>query len=291
MDLLEAVLYGIVQGVTEWLPISSTAHLRILPEILGKPDPGAAFTAVIQLGTLLAVLIFFRGELWRALKGWAGSFTNPQLRGTHEAIMGWAIAVGTVPIVVFGVLFKDSIKGQLRSLYVVATMLIVVGILLWIAEKFAKQTRSLESFTVRDGLIIGLCQACALIPGASRSGSTMIGGLTLGFDRSTAAKASFLLSVPSIFAAGIKEFWDARQEILGAQLMPVLVATVVSFVVGYATIAWLIGYLQKRSVGVFVVYRVVLGIVLLVLLQTGKIEPMSGVSQEAANVSASTSRT
>lgn len=270
MDLIQAILYGVVQGLTEWLPISSTAHLRILPSLVGWQDPGAAFTAVIQLGTLLAVLIYFRTDLAKIFMGWLRSISGKE-RGTLEARMGWGIVWGTIPIVVFGVLFQRAIKGSLRSLYVVATSLIVVGIVMWIAERVGTQRRKIEDVGVRDGLWVGLWQAVALIPGASRSGSTISGAMFAGFDRATAARYSFLLSVPSVLAAGAKELVDARHEILGAQLTPTLVATVVSFVVGYASIAWLIGYLQKHSTAVFVVYRILVGVAILVLLQMGRI--------------------
>ena len=284
MDILKAIIYGIVQGITEWLPISSTAHLRVVPALAGWEDPGAAYTAVIQLGTLLAVLIYFRKELAMAFTGWAASLIHADQRGTPEAKMGWAIFVGTIPIVICGVLFKDAIEGSLRSLYVISVSLIVVGLLMLVAEKFGKQNRRLGDVRIIDGLIVGCCQAVALIPGASRSGSTLVGGLFSGFDRATAAKFSFLLSVPSIFAAGLKEFWSYRDQIMGDQLVPIIVATVVSFIVGYATIAFLLNYLAKRSTAVFVGYRIALACLLLVLLQTGKLDPMQGIEPKTPDV-------
>lgn len=280
MGLLEAVVYGILQGLTEFLPISSTAHIRIAPSLLGWQDPGAAFTAVIQIGTLLAVLLYFRKDLGDVLRGWVKSFGGD--RGTVEAKVGWGIVIGTLPIVIFGFLFKDQIKSDaVRSLYVVATMLIVMGIVLAIAERFAPRKREFVDLTVKDGMWVGLWQAIALIPGASRSGSTISGALFAGLSRTTAARFSFLLSIPSILAAALLELAEERHELLGAGLMPTLVATVVSFVVGYASIAYLMKLLQTKSTVGFIVYRVALGVLLLVLLQTGRLQPMAGEPAKA----------
>lgn len=287
MDFLTAVFYGIVQGITEWLPVSSTAHLRLLPVVLGQPDPGAAFTAVIQLGTLLAVLIYFWKDLSRIFVAWARSVPSGD-RSAPDARLGWGIFFGSIPIVIFGLAFRHAIEGRLRSLVVVGTSLIVIGIVMLIAERFGTKRRKLEDLTVRDGLIVGLWQAIALIPGASRSGSTISGGLFQGFDRATAARYSFLLSVPSVLAAGLKELWDARHVILGSQLAPTLVATAVSFIVGYASIAWLIGYLQRHSTAVFVAYRVLLGATILALVMTGRVADSHPVSTEPAHVSQAT---
>lgn len=274
MGIVEAVVLGIVQGLTEFLPISSTGHLRVVPTLFGWEDPGAAFTAVIQLGTLAAVLIYFWKDLVTIFTAWLRSLAGEK---SYEGRLGWAIVVGTIPIVVLGLLGKDYIEGSLRSLTVVATMLIVVAILMLIAEKFSSHKRSSDSLSPRDGLIVGLWQAVALIPGASRSGSTITGGLFLGLERAAAARFSFLLSVPSIFAAGIYEAVKERKEILGSNLTPIIVATVVSFIVGYAAIAFLMSYLQKRSTMVFIVYRIVLGVVLLALVFSGRLDPMVGL--------------
>ncbi|MGV3615444.1 MAG: undecaprenyl-diphosphate phosphatase [Fimbriimonas sp.] len=267
ITLLQAVVYGVVQGLTEWLPISSTAHLRVIPALCGWQDPGSAFTAVIQLGTILAVLIYFAKDLGRAIGGWFGSLTGKG-KDTVEAKIGWGVFWGTFPIVVLGFLFKDQIKSdQIRSLYVVSTTLIVMGVGMLLAEKFGKQSRGFDQVTTKDGIVMGLWQALALIPGMSRSGSTITGGLFSGLDRPTAARFSFLLSVPSIVAAGLYELIDERKHIMGANLAPTLVATVVSFLVGYASIAFLMKYLQRRGITLFVVYRIALGIVLLILVQ------------------------
>jgi undecaprenyl-diphosphatase len=271
ITILQAVVYGVVQGLTEWLPISSTAHLRVVPALLGWSDPGSAFTAVIQLGTILAVLIYFAKDLRDAIAAWFRSLRGID-RETPEARIGWGVFWGTLPIVVLGFAFKDTIKSDsIRSLYVVATTLILMGVGMFVAERFGKRMRSYEDVTVRDGIFMGLWQALALIPGMSRSGSTITGGLFSGLDRPTAARFSFLLAVPSIVAAGLYELYDEREHILGPNLTPTIVATVVSFVVGYASIAFLMRYLAKRGVLVFVAYRIALGIALLFLVSSGRI--------------------
>lgn len=289
ISIVQAVVYGIIQGLTEWLPISSTAHLRVVPAVLGWQDPGSAFTAVIQLGTILAVLIYFAKDLGRAIGGWFGSLTGKG-KDTLEARIGWGVFWGTLPIVVLGFLFKDQIKSdQIRSLYVVASTLIIMGIGMLVAEKYGKQSRGFEQVTTKDGIVVGLWQALALIPGMSRSGSTITGGLFAGLDRPTAARFSFLLSVPSIVAAGLYELIDERKHIMGANLAPTLVATVVSFVVGYASIAFLMKYLQKRGITLFVVYRIVLGVVLLILVSQGVVPAVqASPDQSKSDVSQTT---
>lgn len=281
MDVVQAIVYGIVQGITEWLPISSTAHLRIVPALMGWPDPGAGFTAVIQLGTVLAVLIYFWKDLGKALKAWFLSLRGIG-RDTPDAKMGWAVFVGTVPIIVLGFSLKDLIKSdQTRSLYVIVATLIGMGVLMLIAEKVGKRTREIGSVEPKDGLLVGLFQCLSLIPGMSRSGSTITGAFFAGFDAPTAARFSFLLSFPSILAAGLYELYEERSYLQGERLAPTLVATVVSFVVGYASIAFLIRYLQRRGIGVFVGYRIALGLLLLFLVQSGRIEAVdSGIRVE-----------
>jgi undecaprenyl-diphosphatase len=278
VGLIEAIILGIVQGLTEFLPISSTAHLRIVPSLLGWADPGAAFTAVIQLGTLAAVLIYFWKDLVTILSAWVKSL---QGRPSFEGRLGWGIVWGTIPIVLLGLAGKKYIEGSLRSLTVIASMLIIVGLLMLIAEKVSSHKRTFDSLSPRDGLFVGLWQCLALIPGASRSGSTITGGLFLGLDRAAAARFSFLLSVPSVFAAGIYEAVKERKAILGADLAPTVVATFVSFVVGYAAIAFLMAFLQKRSTMVFVIYRVALGVLILVLIATHHLEPLAGAVKSA----------
>lgn len=278
MGILEAVVYGVVQGLTEFLPISSTAHIRIVPSLLGWHDPGASFTAVIQVGTLLAVLLYFWKDLVSVFLGWLKSLGRKP--DTLDAKIGWGIVIGTVPIVVLGFIFKEQIKSaEVRSLYVVSAMLIGMGLVLLAAERFSKRTRSFEDLTVKDGVWVGLWQAIALIPGASRSGSTISGALFAGLNRTTAARFSFLLSVPSICAAAVLELVEERHALLGAGVIPTLIATAVSFVVGYASIAYLMRLLQSKSTMGFIVYRIGLGIALLVLLQMGTLQPMAGLTR------------
>jgi undecaprenyl-diphosphatase len=272
VDLIKAIVLGIVQGFTEWLPISSTAHLRLVPALLGWEDPGAAFTAAIQLGTMLAVLIYFGKDLWAILRGWLGSLAG-RSQDRQSKALGWAIVVGTIPVIVCGLAFKDRIENDWRSLYVIATALIGMGLLLAFAEWKGAKRRNLDELTIRDGLWVGLWQAISLIPGSSRSGSCITGGLFAGMERGTAARFAFLLSVPSILAAGVYSLYKHRGELLGEQLTPMLVANVFSFAVGYATIAFLMRFLQKHPPTVFIVYRVALGLAILAMLQTGHLKP------------------
>jgi undecaprenyl-diphosphatase len=268
ITIAQSILFGIVQGLTEFLPVSSTAHLRILPELLGISDPGSAFTAVIQLGTILAVWIYFWKDLTMAIRGWAHSILGPKT--SPEAKLGWAVFWGSVPICLFGFLLRHAIKSDaVRSLYVIAATLIIVGLVMMLAEMYGKKNRKLADVTVRDGIIVGIWQCFALVPGVSRSGSTISGGLFDGFDRVAAARISFLLSVPSITIAGLYELFDDRKDILGSNMTPAIVATIVSFIVGYASIGWFIGFLKKHGIGYFVVYRIALGIALIVLIRTG----------------------
>lgn len=273
MSVVEAIILGVVQGVTEFLPISSTAHVRIVPALVGWDDPGAAFTAVIQLGTLLAVVMYFRKELARAFGGWLSSFKGGERARSAEARLGWAAFVGTVPIVVFGFVFKGLVEKELRSLYVIAAALIGVGLLLLLAETVASRMRGLESVGQRDGWIVGLFQALALIPGVSRSGSTIAGALLLGFDRETAARFSFILSTPAILLAGMFELWSERQHLYSLGMGQVLLGTIAAFISGYVSIEYLLRFLRTRSTILFVMYRIALGGVLLVLLRAGTLEP------------------
>lgn len=286
MDLIQAIIFGILQGLTEFLPISSSAHIRILPALLGWQDPGAAFTANIQLGTLVAVLIYFWKDLGQVLKGWTGSLSNAQTRQSPEARIGWAIVVGTVPIIVLGFVLKDQIETVFRSLNWVAGALIIMALVLLAAEKFGKQTRDLNSVRPMDGLIVGLWQALALIPGCSRSGSTITGALFAGFDRATAARFSFLLSVPSIFLAAVYTAYTHR-EVFSQMLVPLLVANLFSLVSGYACIAFLMKFLQKNSTMVFIVYRILLGLAIIGLVTGGRLDPLAGIVPEP-NVSTQT---
>jgi undecaprenyl-diphosphatase len=277
VDLIQAAILGIVQGLTEYLPVSSTAHIRILPALVGWPDPGAAFTAVVQVGTLVAVLIYFAKDLGRAIAAWAKSFCGGEAAKTPEAKLGWAVFIGTLPIIVLGLAFHKQIESGLRSLYIVAASLILMGLVLLASERIGAKGRNLSLVRPVDGLWVGLWQCIALIPGASRSGSTISGSLLLGFDRATAARFSFLLSVPSVFAAAVYELIKQRHDLLGAGLPAVIVGNLFSFVVGYWSIAFLMKFLQTRSVLPFVIYRVALGLAIIGLLVAGIVHPDEGI--------------
>jgi undecaprenyl-diphosphatase len=270
VNLIQSIILGIVQGLTEFLPISSSAHLRIVPAILGWEDPGAAFTAVCQLGTEAAVLIFFRHELWTVARKWLGGprrFDDPDVR------LGWYLIVATIPIGILGFIFRDDIETGARNLWLIGTVLILFALVLGYADRVGRHEREIDQLSVRDGALIGLAQSLSLVPGVSRSGATMSAGLLLGLRRPAAARFSFLLAVPAVVASGLFELKDVitGDERSTTPLGYVLVATAVAFVVGYAAIAWLLRYLARHSVNIFVVYRVLLGSTVLILVATGAI--------------------
>lgn len=274
LSILDALILGLVQGLTEFLPISSSAHLRIVGEFLpGAEDPGAAFTAIIQLGTEAAVIVYFWKDFVRIVRAWFAALFGRIPRNDPDARMGWVIIIGTIPIGVLGLLFKDQIETTLRSLWIVAIMLIVFGIVLGAVDRWAPKRKSLGDLTLRDGLFMGLGQALALIPGVSRSGGTTTVGRGLSYDRPTAAKYSFYLAVPAVVISG---FFQLIESVRGEthdvpDFLPTLVATIVSFVVGWFVIDRLMKYLQRGSFAPFVIYRVVLGVALIILLSTGVI--------------------
>jgi undecaprenyl-diphosphatase len=269
IDLLKAVILGVIQGLTEFLPISSSAHLRIFPELFGWGDPGAAFTAVIQIGTELAVLIYFRKDIWRIGGAWVRSLFRPEYRGTLDSRTGWYIIVGSLPIVVLGVLLKDVIERDFRNLWIVGTTLIVMGVVLGIADRIGRTDRTLARLTMRDAVLMGLAQALALIPGVSRSGATISMGRFLGFDREAATRFAFLLAIPAVVGAGLFELKEIPHGHNDFGWGPTITATVVSFIVGYAAIAWLLRYVSTRSYLPFVIYRILLGSGTLILLGAG----------------------
>ncbi len=272
MTWLQTIVLGIVQGLTEFLPISSSGHLRIVSEIFFGEDAGASFTAVTQLGTEAAVLVFFAGDIWRILRAWFRGLFHKEHRSDHDYKMGWYVILGTIPIGILGVLFKDDIRTVARNLWLVATMLIVFSIVIAAAEYFGKQRRDVSQLTLKDGLIMGSAQALALIPGVSRSGGTISAGLFLGLTREAAARYSFLLAIPAVVASGLFSLPDAFEpagEGLNASGAQLLVATVIAFAVGYAAIAWLLRFVVNHSMYWFVGYRVILGAVVLALLATG----------------------
>ncbi|NTU44620.1 MAG: undecaprenyl-diphosphatase UppP [Chlorobiaceae bacterium] len=282
MTLIEAITLGIVQGLTEFLPISSSAHLRIVPALAGWSDPGAAFSAIVQIGTLVAVLIYFRRDIFSI----AGAVIKGILRGkpleSREAKMGWMIAAGTIPIVVLGLLFKTEIETSLRSLYWISGALIGLALVLSLAEaKIRKRLesdlplKSMDRIGWKEALLIGLAQSIALIPGSSRSGVTITGGLLLNLDRATAARFSFLLSLPSVFAAGVYQLYKTRDIITASpeNLSNILIATVVAGLVGYASIAFLLNYLKNHTTTIFILYRLAAGIGVLMLVASGQLLP------------------
>jgi undecaprenyl-diphosphatase len=276
--VFEAIILGIVQGLTEFLPISSSAHLRVVPELFGWADRGAAFTAVIQCGTLAAVLAYFREDIARIGQAWALGIVRRQPGHNLDARMGWMMIAGTVPIVVCGLVFKEQIETTLRSLYVVAGAMIGLALLLALAETQVKRRaqagarqKQLDDITWSDALVTGLAQALALVPGSSRSGVTITAGLFEGMSRETAARFSFLLSLPAVFAAGMYQLYKQRAELLSTQedAAALAVCTVVSAVVGYLSIAFLLSYLKSHSTYVFIAYRLIAGGLILFWLWNG----------------------
>jgi undecaprenyl-diphosphatase len=270
VDLFQSIVLGIVQGLTEFLPISSSAHQRIVPALLGWEDPGAAFTAVTQLGTEAAVLIYFRRELWAVASKW---LRGPRRIEDPDVRLGWFLIVATIPIGILGFIFRDQIETGARDLWLIGTVLIVFALVLGYADRVGAHRREIDQLSVRDGVLIGLAQSLSLVPGVSRSGATMSAGLLLGLQRPAAARFSFLLAVPAVVASGLFELKDviSGDEHATTPLGYVLIATLVAFLVGYAAIAWLLRYLAHHSVRLFVIYRVLLGATVLVLVATGAI--------------------
>jgi undecaprenyl-diphosphatase len=270
VSTLEAIVLGLVQGLTEFLPISSSGHLRIVPALLGWPDPGAGFTAVIQLGTMAAVLIYFRADLWRIASAWLGELRVPIRQASQEAKLGWFIVLGTIPISIFGFVFKDQIESGARSLYLIGSALILFSLVMVAAERVGTRRRSLQEMNGRDGLFIGVAQSLALVPGVSRSGATISAGLFRDLDRLAAARYSFLLSVPAVVLSGLFELRKVGEN-GGPSVAATVIATLVAFVTGYLAIAWLLRYLSTHSLEIFVVYRIALGALVLVLTAAGAI--------------------
>lgn len=278
MSWFEAIVLGLVQGLTEFLPISSSAHLRITAAFAGWGDPGAAFTAVTQIGTEAAVILFFGKKIGQIISSWYFSIYKPEYRTDPDARMGWLIIVGSVPIVVLGLLFQESIEHAFRDLRLIASTLIGFGILLLIADRIGRQDRDLDHLTVRHGLGFGFAQALALIPGVSRSGGTITGGLLLGYKRADAAEYSFLLAVPAVLGSGFYKLTDIGEGQAPA-VGPTILATVVAFGVGYAVIAWLMAYIKKGTFVPFVLYRIAMGLLLFTLVFTGVLDPQAGPAE------------
>jgi len=271
---LEAIVLGLIQGLTEFLPISSSAHLRIIgPMLPSGLDPGAAFTAITQLGTELAVLVYFRHDIARIFLAWCASFKR-NTPFNPDARLGWWVIVGTLPIAVLGLLFQDLIETYLRNLYLTAIMLIVFGLILGWADKVGKRQTELREMTWRDGIVFGFAQALALIPGVSRSGGTITAGLLMGYTREAAARYSFLLAVPAVFASGFYQLYKSWGVAGPVSPANTALATFIAFFVGYAVIVWFLKIVSTRGYGLFVVYRVVLGVVVLALLAVGVLQPL-----------------
>lgn len=280
MDVINAIILGIVQGLTEFLPVSSSAHLRIVGELLGTgEDPGARFTAITQIGTELAVVVYFWKDITGIIGNWAKSLVGKVPRNDPQAKLGWLIILGSLPIGILGLAFQDEIETTFRSLWWVAIMLIVFGVLLGVADRIGAKRRALNTLTVPHGIGYGFAQALALIPGVSRSGGTITAGLLMGYERPAAARYAFLLAIPAVFASGLYQVYKsiAKPCVEGATgclpevygPMETLIATVVAFVIGLVVIVFFMNYISKKSFMPFVIYRILLGGVLIVLLSTG----------------------
>ncbi|WP_018680300.1 undecaprenyl-diphosphate phosphatase [Actinokineospora enzanensis] len=272
MTWFQAIILGLVQGLTEFLPISSSAHIRIVSELWFGDDAGASFTAVIQLGTETAVIIYFAKDIWRLLKAWFVGLVKSDTRADPDYKLAWYVIIGSAPIAVLGVVFKDLIRTELRNLWITAIVLMVFAVVLAVADELGKQTR--DKLTMRDSFLMGLAQAMALVPGVSRSGGTLTAGLFLGLTRESATRYSFLLAIPSVFGAGIFSIPDVLDRSgpgVQASIPQTVVATIISFVVGYACVAWLLRYVAKHNYMLFVWYRILVGALLCGLLATGAI--------------------
>lgn len=289
MDYLQAILLGLIQGLTEFLPISSSAHLRIGSELMGIGDAGAAFTAITQIGTELAVIVFFWRDIARVISRWFRSLSGAVPRRDPDALMGWWIILGSIPIVVLGLLFQDQIESTFRSLWIVATMLIVFGLILGIADRLGRRELTLDRLNWRHGLLFGGAQALALIPGVSRSGGTITAGLLMGYTREAAARYSFLLAIPAVLGSGFYQLAKALDAPTVTPMGQTMVATVIAFAVAFVVIGVFMRYISTRSFLPFVIYRILLGIVIMILLATGVLTPGGEVlAADAAGLNATT---
>jgi undecaprenyl-diphosphatase len=273
---VEAVVLGLLQGLTEFLPISSSAHLRFAGAAFGWGDPGAAYTAIIQIGTELAVLVYFARDIARIVSAWAGSLFSSERRRDPDARMGWLVILGSIPIIVLGLLFQNRIETTFRDLRLVAIAMVGFSLFLYWADRVGRKKRELGDLTVGHGITFGLAQAMALIPGVSRSGGTITAGLFMGYTRVAAARYSFLLAIPAVLGSGLYEAYKAfKGGVKGAQVSwpPTILSTVIAFAVGLAVIAWLLRYLSRGSFVPFVVYRILLGLTVLALVGTGVWSP------------------
>ncbi|MEZ7964234.1 MAG: undecaprenyl-diphosphate phosphatase [Candidatus Nanopelagicales bacterium] len=272
MAWYEAIVLGVLQGITEFLPVSSSAHLFIFSQFFGWTDPGAAFTAVSQIGTEVAVIVYFWRDITRIVSTWSRSLGNPALRKELDARMGWYVIVGTIPVAALGFLFADQIETTARNLYLVAFTLIFFGVLLGIADRFGRKIKSIEKLKLPDAVALGLGQALALIPGVSRSGATITTGLALGYNRVAATRYAFLLAIPAVLGSGFYEATKISDQ-QNVEWGQTILATVIAFFVGLGVISWLLRWLTTRTYTPFVIYRIGLGIVVLLLLATGVLSP------------------
>ena len=270
MSWVQVIVLSIVQGLTEFLPVSSSGHLRIVSQLFWGEDAGASFTAVIQLGTELAVLVFFAKDIWRILTAWFAGLADKSKRN-FDYRMGWMVIAGTIPVGIAGVLLKDLIRENFRNLWITATVLILFSLVFILAERRGKKTRGFEELTMKDAVVMGLWQCLALIPGVSRSGGTISGGLFLNLDREVATRFSFLLAIPAVLASGLFSLPDAFDPQAGqaASGLQLLVGSGIGFVVGYISIAWLLKFVSNHSFAWFAAYRIPLGLLVMALLGTG----------------------
>ena len=292
MNFFQAIFLGLVQALTEYLPVSSSAHIRIIGDLMLGSDPGAAFTAIIQIGTELAVILYFRRDIIRILGAWFGSLFGKEGKdfksrmGAHnpDTQMGWFIILGTMPILIAGLLFKHAIEGSLRNLWITVTVLVLFGVLLWVVDARSKQVKTMKEMTWKDALIFGIGQMLALIPGVSRSGGTITFGRAMGYTREAAVRVSFLMASPAVFGAGILEAISAVKDVAAGDAGmfpgwgPTIAAAIVAFVVGYVVIIGFLKFVSTFSYKAFAIYRIGLAVVVALLLITGVLSPLEAVA-------------
>lgn len=292
MNFFQAIFLGLVQALTEYLPVSSSAHIRIIGDLMLGSDPGAAFTAIIQIGTELAVILYFRHDIIRILGAWFGSLFGKEGKdfksrmGAHnpDTQMGWFIILGTMPILIAGLLFKHAIEGSLRNLWITVTVLALFGVLLWVVDARSKQVKTMKEMTWKDALIFGIGQMLALIPGVSRSGGTITFGRAMGYTREAAVRVSFLMAIPAVFGAGILEAVSAVKDVAAGDAGmfpgwgPTIAAAIVAFVVGYVVIIGFLKFVSTFSYKAFAIYRIGLAVVVALLLITGVLSPLEAVA-------------
>lgn len=292
MNFFQAIFLGLVQALTEYLPVSSSAHIRIIGDLMLGSDPGAAFTAIIQIGTELAVILYFRRDIIRILGAWFGSLFGKEGKdfksrmGAHnpDTQMGWFIILGTMPILIAGLLFKHAIEGLLRNLWITVTVLVLFGVLLWVVDARSKQVKTMKEMTWKDALIFGIGQMLALIPGVSRSGGTITFGRAMGYTREAAVRVSFLMAIPAVFGAGILEAISAVKDVAAGDAGmfpgwgPTIAAAIVAFVVGYVVIIGFLKFVSTFSYKAFAIYRIGLAVVVALLLITGVLSPLEAVA-------------